>query len=245
MPNQPVANQPSALVVVDADTTAQLVPEDLLPAGRGADAVDEALVDEAVHRLNNVAQIKGLETARAVAECVIDLFFDGRAEVFFARGKSHLSFLALKQRADLQISYNFMWNACAVYDQLRRLPQAIGEALPLAHHKLLLPLKDDDKKRELATQAVAQGLTKERFAQEVDKAKKELGMPVRLGRPPLPAFVKGFGKLAALVELVESEEVTAEAVAAFGEAETAALLAEVDGLLGRLGVVVERVRGVR
>jgi hypothetical protein len=199
---------------------------------------------DAVHRLNSVAQVKGLETARAVAECVMDLFFDGRSDAFFARGKYHRSFLALKQRSDLQISYNFMWNSCAVYDQLRRLPQAIGEALPLAHHKLLLPLKDDDKKRELATQAVAQGLSKERFAQEVDKAKKDLGMPVRLGRPPMPAFVKGFSKLAALVELVESEEVTADNVAEFGEVETVALLAEVDGLLERLRIVAERVRGV-
>jgi hypothetical protein len=215
----------------------------LASALRGADAVDDHLLDEAVQRLNNLWQAKGLETARAVAECVIDLFFDGRPDQFFDRGKTHLSFTALKQRSDLHVSYLFMWNACAVYDQLRRLPTGIAEALPLSHHKLLLPVKDEDKKRELATQAVATGMSKQEFAAEVSKARKAMGDDSKGGRPPLPAFVKAFGKLKAVVELAESEAIDAGSFEHYDRAEALALAAEVEGLMGRLGVVLERVNG--
>ncbi len=74
----------------------------------GADSIDGALLDRAVSELNQLYRTKGLETARAVAEVVIDVFFGGSLDNFKARSGSHISFAELKKRSDLQVSYQFV-----------------------------------------------------------------------------------------------------------------------------------------
>ena len=208
----------------------------------GADAIDDGLVERAVETLNQVYRAKGLETARAVAECVVALFFDNEAENFHARGNSHLSFAALKKRADLQVSYQFVWNSCAVYDQLRRLPPEIANALPLSHHKLLLPIKDDEVKRKLATAAIEGKLSKRTFEERVKKARKAQQSGSKAGRPTLPAFVKVFGKFGQLVALAEREDVTEESFVHYSKVDARKLLTKLDTHLDSLARIANRVR---
>lgn len=218
----------------DSDALALTLP--------GGDAVDAGLLDRAVTELNQVYQTKGLETARTVAECVIEVFFDGKAENFLARGGSHVSFAALKKRADLQVSYQFVWNSCAVYEQLRLLPAEVANALPMSHHKLLLPIKSEAKKRELAASAVEHGMSKRNFEEKVKEARKENGGDSKAGRPPLPAFVKAFGKLGQIIKSAGTEEIGESSFLHFSKEDARSLLEDLEDDLDTLDEIMTKVR---
>lgn len=209
----------------------------------GADAADDTLIDQLVARLNQTYRIKGLETAREVAGCVIELMFAGSAEQFLARGNSHMSFKALKKRKDLQVSYQFVWSSCAVYGQLQRLPAAIADELPLSHHKMLLPIKDESAKVGLATAAVEKGLSKRDFEVEVNKVKKEQKGESNAGRPSLPAFAKAFAKLKLVVDQAKEEEITTDSFKHYDKDDARELLVDVSDYIEELKVVMAKVRG--
>ncbi len=209
----------------------------------GAEGIDTGLLDEAVHTLNRIYQAKGLETARDVAECVVQMFFGGSVDSFRSRNRTHLSFKELAKREDLQVSYQFVWNACAVVEQLRSLPPAIAKALPMSHHKMLLPIKDEEQKVLLATAAVEGGLSKRAFEDRVKVVRASQKADSKAGRPPLPAFAKAFGRLKAIVKLAQEEEVTEASFAHFSKEEAQALLAELNGQMRAITEIASRVRG--
>lgn len=157
----------------------------------GGATLDTGLVDRAVQELNRVYQAKGIETARAVAKVVIDAFFAGNVDEFNARKGTHISFAELKKRSDLRVSYQFVWNSCAVYDQLRVLPESLASELPLAHQKLLIPVKDADQKVALARAAVEENLSKRELEERI-KQLRSVESKSGSGRPPLPAFARAF-----------------------------------------------------
>lgn len=223
--------------LVSAKVVAELAA--VLP---GADAADDNLIDQLVARLNQTYRIKGLETAREVAGCVIELMFAGSAEQFLARGNSHMSFKALKKRKDLQVSYQFVWSSCAVYGQLQRLPAAIADELPLSHHKMLLPIKDESAKVGLATAAVEKGLSKRDFEVEVNKVKKEQKGESNAGRPALPAFAKAFAKLKLVVGQAKAEEITSDSFKHYDKDDARELLVDVSDCIEELKVVMAKVR---
>lgn len=194
----------------------------------GAEAVDATLLDQAVADLNQLYRAKGLETARAVAECVIQVFFDGNVENFRARHGTHMSFKELGKRDDLQVSYQFIWNSCAVVEQLRSFPQDIADALPMSHHKLLLPVKDEAKKKALAKAAVKDHLSKRDFEARVKAVRAEQKTDSRAGRPPLPAFAKAFAKLKQVAHLAQSESINSESFAHYSKTEARTLLDHLD-----------------
>lgn len=208
----------------------------------GADDKDDALIDRLVGRLNQAYRVKGLETAREIAGSVIDLMFEGSAENFLARGNTHMSFKELKKRKDLQVSYLFVWNSCAVYGQLQQLPPVVADALPMSHHKLLLAVKDDDKKRELATVAVEQGLSKRAFEEQVNKVKKEQKGDSKVGRPALPAFAKAFGKLEQIVKQAKLEEISTASFTHYSKDDANELLSDFEDYIAELKVVAAQVR---
>lgn len=208
----------------------------------GADSIDSALLDQVVANLNQLYAVKGLETARAVAESVIQFFFAGNVENFHDRHGSHLSFRELAKREDLRVTYQFVWNSCAVVDQLRMLPPDVANALPMSHHKMLLPIKDTSTKQALAKVAVDDGLTKRQFEVHVKKARAELKADSNAGRPPLPAFAKAFGKVRRIVEQAQSEDVGEHSFTHYSKEDARELLLRLEQDVAVLSSVAARVR---
>ena len=204
-------------------TSAQIVPPGEQKGGRAAAKekaaeapVDEALVDEAVAKINAIHVAKGLEAARETGEYIVQAFFGGSLEVSAGTAKKNPSFRALAEREDLNVSHSFLWYSVAVLGQLHQLPQKIGNALPMSHHRLLLPVKAAHAKVELATKAVESGLSKAAFATEVKAVRKEEIDPNRTGRPELPAWAKGIGSIRKAVETACGGDITAADVKAKG-----------------------------
>ncbi len=209
----------------------------------GADSIDGALLDRAVSELNQLYRTKGLETARAVAEVVIDVFFGGSLDNFKARSGSHISFAELKKRSDLQVSYQFVWNSCAVYDQLRLLPQDVVDALPMSHQKLLLPVKNQEQKVALAQAAVQENLGKRAFEERI-KLVRKAETTSKAGRPALPAFAKAFTVVKRAVGILGKGKIDQDSFVHFSKEEARAQLAEWEQQVGELAAVVARVRAI-
>jgi len=187
------------------------VSAELISSLPGEGSVDEDLLDAAVAEINRIYVSKGLETARAIGNYVVEAFFGGDLESFDPRQKKHMTFRALAEREDLHVAYNTIWYSVAVLDQLRLLPEDIAEALPLSHHKLLLPVADAKMKADLAAKAVEDKLSSREFAEVVKAARASRSDKPRGGRPPLPAFVKGFRRLQKAVALATSEDIHPDA----------------------------------
>ena len=209
----------------------------------GADGIDGALLDRAVHELNQLYRTKGLETARAVAEVVIEVFFGGSVEDFKARSGSHISFVELKKRSDLQVSYQFVWNSCAVYDQLRQLPPDVADALPMSHQKLLLPVKDQQQKIALAQAAVQENLGKRAFEERI-KLVRNAEATSKAGRPPLPAFAKAFTVVGRAVRILGKGKIDEDSFENFSKEEARARLTEWEQQISKLAAVVAQVRAL-
>ena len=128
---------------------------EMLPGGT---SVDDDILDRAVADLNAIYVTKGLETAVAIGEYVLDAFFDGDLTRARNTRKRHVSFRALGNRVDLLVSYSFISNALGVIEQIELLPGDVVGALTLTHHKLLLPVRDLGTKVKLARMAAAQEL---------------------------------------------------------------------------------------
>lgn len=186
--------------------------ETAVPTLPGEAEADEQLLDKAVIELNRIYVGKGLETARALGEYVLEHFFGGDEEAFHEKGRQHASFAALARREDLHVSYSFLWHSVAIVRQLKLLPANVVEALPLSHHRALLPVKSEKAKVRLAEKAVKKGLSKRAFVEEVKGVRrKEIGGEKR-GRPADPAFVKAMKRVRKATELAQTEAVSKEAV---------------------------------
>lgn len=200
---------------------------DLAAALPSAEAIDAALVGQAVAGLNHLYSAKGIETARSAAECVIQVIFGGNVEVFRARHGTHMSFNELGRLDDLQVSYQFIWNSCAVVDQLRMLSPEIADALPMSHHKLL-QVKDEARKNSLAKAAVKDGLSKRDFEERVTEVRAEQKAVCEAGRPPLPEFVKAVTIWRRAAALARREAVTASSFAQIPVHEARSLRCELE-----------------
>lgn len=190
----------------------------------GAETLDETLIDEVVSNVNSLYISHSIETVRAIGEYVLGKFFDGDPAKFHSHGPKHASFRRLAERADLAVKYGWIWNACAMAEQWPSLSERVRMALPVSHHKLLLPVKDVGEKEKLARKAVEKGLSKRAFEAEIKRERSKKGGKEKRGRPPLPTFVRGLTKLAAAVELATSEAVTGEAFAAYSPKKGKALM---------------------
>lgn len=195
--------------------TTALAPVPALP---GAETVDDDALTAAVREINRLHAAKGLETARAIGSFVLETFFDNDTENFRSHGKKHVTFRELGEREDLQVSYSFIWNAVSVVDQLRLLPENIASVLPLSHHKLLLPVKDPEKKVKLATEAVEKGLGKRELEQKVKKVRAKELVGEKRGRKPDPELLKLLRKATGAVEDLNLRRFTPERVKELGKA---------------------------
>jgi len=187
-------------------------PSDALP---GYGDVDDALVRRAVSDLNRIYAAKGLETARAMAEYLLGNFFGGDIDNFELAGKKH-------------VSYSFLWYSLAVLHQLRLLPDDVGAALTFSHHKLLLPVKDEQVKVDLARKAVVENLPVRALALEVRKIRAKASSAIRVGRPCLPIFVKGMGRINKAIEFATSEPLPDDPFASYDLEKAKELLVALD-----------------
>lgn len=205
--------------------------------------VDEDLVEHVVHDLNRIYATKGPETAPAIGDYVLRTFFAKKSENLLARGRDHVSFRQLANHDGLRVSNSFVYNAVAVVDQLRPLPKELAAALPFTHRKLLLPIKDEKMKVNLARKAVEKELTTQSLAIEVNKLKERArGNGAKVGRPNLPAFAKAFGKLKEIHELAASETISTDVVASYCPAKAKALLRHLECSIDELQATANRVR---
>jgi hypothetical protein len=159
----------------------------LLP---GETTVRSDLVDQAVREINRIYVGKGLEAARGIGEFVLRTFFDNSMDTFRAKGKNHVSFRKLVEREDLRVSHVHLWHCVALIDQLKTLPTDLANALPVSHHKVLLPVHDEKAKVVLARKAVRENLSKRALETEVRRLRPKNGDGTRRGRPPTPAAIK-------------------------------------------------------
>lgn len=187
-----------------ACATANVAGADLILAQA---PVDDALVDEVVEAVNRLYVAKGLEVALAIGRSLIDRIFGGDPEQFRDAGRANASFRKLSQRADLRVSHSFLWYACAVVAQVDELPDDLREALPLSHHRALVPLRDAAAKAELARRAVDEEMTKRQLEKQVRLRRQALGETSRAGRPPLPAAVKVVNRIGSVVRAAAESEV--------------------------------------
>ena len=201
----------------------------------GEAAVDETLVNQAVHDINAIYGAKGLETARAVGEYVLAKFFNGDLDYAEKKHGKHLSFTALAEHDDLAVGRTTLWYSVSMLGQLRQLPDDIAGSLPFSHHKLLLTVKDPAKKLELAKEAVTTGVGKREFETRVREVRGERwahgGKP---GRHALPAWAAGIGGIKRVVESAMSAGVTVDDVVVQGTAAANKRLAEVSEAIGLL-----------
>lgn len=216
--------------------------KELAPVLPGEGKVSAPLVDATVAELNRIYVTKGLETARAVGECVLDNFFDGDTAKFRERGNGHVSFRELGKREDLHVGWQFIYNAVAVVEQYKGLPTDLAEALPLSHHKLLLTVKDESAKVELAKAAVTQNLGKRELEVRVKEARGPDDSASKAGRPPLPGFAKAVTALQKVVKTAEEDEVNEACFAHFSKEQATVVLEEMDRHIAALAAVAERVR---
>lgn len=140
------------------------VSQSVLP---GEQTVDERFLDQAVADLNQIYTAKALETARLIGQYTLETFFGNSLDQFHDRGKKHLSFRRLAEHPDLRFSSSYLWTCVAVVEQFQHLPLNLAEALPLSHHRLLLPIRDPEEKIKLATAAIERGLSKREFAEAI------------------------------------------------------------------------------
>jgi hypothetical protein len=169
-------------------------------------------------------------------------FFDGDPESFRDRGGAHATFRALAGREDLHVSHVFIWRAVNVVDQLRLLPENIAEALPLSHHTLLLTLKNEKSKVNLARLAAKKGWSKRKLEEEIRRVRAREKGSSKAGRPALPRFVKGFTKLMKAIKEATNEPLEEDVFSTYPPEKAKALLHEVDLELSKLESLRKQVK---
>jgi hypothetical protein len=209
----------------------------------GAAELAPDLLDRAVEDINRIYRAHGLETARAIGEYVVNAFFAGDLEIALRRSRSHATWRALAGRDDLLVSHSHLWWCVQVLDQLRRLPDDIGAALSVSHHRRLLALRDEETRARLAEAAVAEDLTVRQLEERVAARRTEEQAGERRGRKPLPRIVKAIRALRR-VDL-GGEVGSDEEVGALGDEEAAEVIAEIEAQLRALEALRERVLGGR
>lgn len=209
---------------------AELLQPGTLP---GDTTLDRRLVDRAVADLNALYTQRAMETAVAIGTYVLDNFFGGDIWAFAQRRRAHLSFRELSSHPDLQLDHVYLYRAVKLVEQLTALPEGVTEHLSYSHHVELLPLRRVDNKARLARRAIERGWTVRQLRAEVRVARKrEVGG--RTGRPPLPAWHRGFKKVFKGIDEAISEPVEPEVFGSYEPAKARELVEELDEKLARL-----------
>ncbi len=198
-------------------------------------------LDEAVATLNDLATEVGLATSLRIGAYLLDAFFGGDPERYRTESSHQEAFRALLRHPDLVPSTSFLWYAIAVHLQYEELPPAVAARLPLSHHRVLLPLRDQDLKLRLAKRAAWNRWSKRELVREVQHRTQR--SPQR-GRPRLPTFVKGARLLRKALDHVDPTALDETRCQRFGAEQClealAALEADLETLTRRAALLRER-----
>ena len=214
-----------------------------LPVLPGIGDVDKGLLSDVVSELNRLYATKSVETACAVGVFILDKFFDGNLDNFNAWGGKHQTFgelirMAQGENSPLHISASGLWYSVRILEQVKALPEEIAMALPVTHHRMLVPVKDAKLKLKLAKEAVSKGIPSRSFQDEVKKAREEERAEEERGyssgRPALPNFAKGMKQLIKAIDTATSERISKKSFESFDAGHAKELLKEVNKALGKL-----------
>lgn len=125
----------------------------------GALEVDGPLLDATVVTLNRLYVAGGLQTARALVRVLVDTFWNGSLERALTGTDRHATFLALRSRGDLHVSYSVlvrMLRVVALLDQLTGPAGSAETLLSFSHLSELLKLNDTTLTQPLADRTVAE-----------------------------------------------------------------------------------------
>ena len=173
----------------DASVPVQLV---------GQDEEDEDLIDEVVIKAKELYVHKVLDFHRELGQLLLDSFYGGSIAAFKARGRSHASCRRVAEllHDEVGLSASSVWYSIALIEQFELLDEEVASALPMSHHRLLLTVKDEAKRRRLAQQANEKGWSKRELERRVRRKRKSDGR----GRPPLPRFQKSLNAIRKLLQ---------------------------------------------
>jgi len=172
----------------------------------GEEFIDDRMMDRVVDQLNAIYISKGLEAAKEMGEYVLEEFFAGDLNAFHTRGRKHMSFRRLAGKQKLLASYTYIYNSVALVEQLRMLPENIGNALSISHHRALFTVADLGTKQELAKRTVERKMTVRMLNKEIKKCSNGRERKSKAGRPPLPGCVKEFRKIIRAIDAIDVGE---------------------------------------
>jgi hypothetical protein len=154
--------------------------------------LDHADLDHAAVFIARHKALRGAELARVVGDYVLAAFFDGDFAEFCRKSRSKpVKFRSLVARRELGFSAGRLCLLVRISQQLRELPQELGDALSLSHHRALLPLREPGLKRRLADAARRHRWSSHRLEEEV---RGHLAS-CRAGRKPVGVLVRSLGQL--------------------------------------------------
>lgn len=168
----------------------------MLPA-----AITDSVIDEVVAELNGLSRSATLELTLGIGRIVVARFYGGDLGVLRERAEKDASLRKLASRAEsgeLHMSASGLYRAIAIYELTSRLGVSTWKHLGVSHLRAVLGLPPAQQQKLLGT-AEDEAWTVEEIERAAKKAHKKAGGEKR-GRKPLPAFVKGIGRIAKLLE---------------------------------------------
>ena len=188
----------------------------------GQASADSTLVDEVAAQIRAEQRTGGLALALRIGQIVLDGMFRGRVENFLSTGRAHESFRALASRDDLGFSASHLWYMVEMHENVRLLGDD-AQKLDPSHHRLLVHVKDEDTRKQLAETAIEKDLTVRELDELIKASKPREPDAVKVGRKAYAPAKKQFTAIERSVDALKV--VTPDSVAGLSAAEGADLLA--------------------
>ena len=222
-----------------------------LPILPGIGGVDKTLLSEVIRELNSLYAAKSVETSCAIGEYILNRFFDGEFENFNKWGSKHKTFKELTELAQgddspLHISASGLWYSVKILNQVKALPEEIAMALPVTHHRMLVPVKDPKLKLKLAKEAISKGIPSRVFQEECQTVREEerkiQKKKVSSGRPAMPVWMKAINQTVKAVDGVNLNIVTKSSVDFYDEQSIKYLLSEADRAIDKIQKIKNKIK---
>ncbi len=147
--------------------------------------VDDNKIDEAVAKINDMAQETVFKGSIAIGDYVLDTFFKGDINLAASKNpKKQASFNKLCERKDLLIPPNQLALMVRVASQEKFLKEKLSEAdiekLHYTHKKLLVKLDNGTIKANIAKKCIDEGWASRELDEEIKKKFRQ----IKKGRTP-------------------------------------------------------------